>query len=695
MSDPAYERIRNAKVTVEEIDKRTGEIGPPGTAHVTAPYAFVRLEPFCIPTPWGSAPRLDKPHPEGISGELTVDWIAESTILIGGPKDRDEPRITFFRTGEGDDTIAIPGSSLRGALRALLEPMTMARMEHVDRDATYSVRDLGGKHKNRWKATLDALGGAKAAGKAFIRPKPGDVAGNWNEPAWEWKKVAGERISTAALLAHFRTMGRAINAVEFAGASVSRKFELLGIRPDHECRFEQCPDGTFTPVAPSQQRPGHHYRTGWLVLSGVDPNYGKKHEHVFFTDGLESAAWQPIATDDLARFKFIHSRIARGDRTAGARGTLDFWKEAFAAGEATMVPVFYFHRPPYAGGTLPGGLILSLARSFKMPHARSTGAVLGQQRQSAEAEPALDFVQALFGHVPHQGEDMAPPPDQPRKAAWRGRVRFSDAPLAEAPRVRTQEQSGVTSAPRPSFWPYYLEPKTGGEAAAPVDWSDAGANLAGFKRYPVRKAQSPFVQAPGGTQGNSNANILNTMAFVDPGPAGLRFRGRIRFHNLLPAELGALLFAIEFGTPERDDAPHRHAIGRGKAQGHGRVRARIDAGASRFERNDGATTIWPALAADCVAAFQGFVAAQYGRLKGMATVPEFHAIPAVAQTLAMQDPAIGDALKDRLVYPGVPSAEAVVLGDATLDAYGLIGNAAKLGNPAARLPRYPTSREQG
>lgn len=687
MADPAYAQMRNARVTVIRKNREGVEVGR-DSAEVTAPYAFVRLAPFCIPTPWGGAPRLDKPHPEGISGELMVEWIAESTILIGGRKEAGDGAVTFFRTGEDEKSIAIPGSTLRGALRALLEPMTMARMEHVDRDATYSVRDLGGRAGNRWAQTLDVLGRARVA-TAFIRPK----SGKWNDPAWEWQTVEGGRVSTAALLACFSTNGP-IDAREFAGASVGAKFRLLNVGPDDEHLFEQCSGETFRPVPPALQVPGRRYQKGRLVLSGADPNYGKdtekKHEHVFFTDDLESGQWRTIPSEDLIRFKFIHSRIARGDRSAEAPGTLDFWEESFVPNR-TLVPVFYFNRPPYTAGDIPGGLILSLARSFKMPHARSTGAVMDKQREAAQKEPALDFVQALFGHVPHQGEQAAPPPDQPRQAAWRGRVMFADAPLVEGTRPRTTEKSGVTSAPRPSFWPYYLDPPADGP---PVDWSDAGANLAGFKRYPVRSGQSPFIQPPLNAQGQVNTKTVTTMKFVDPPPNGLRFRGRIRFHNLLPAELGALLFAIEFGTPGCDDKPHRHAIGRGKAQGHGRVKARIDAAASRFERNDGEAVAWPALAGACVAAFQNFIAGEYARLRAIETVPEFHAIPAVAQTLAMQDPAIGDTLKDRLVYPGVHGSTIAARADATLTAYSTIGKAAKQEQRSARLPRYPISRER-
>lgn len=693
MADPAYDRLRRAQVTVEVKNPRPGQPDRE-TANVTAPYAFVGLESFCLPTPWGSAPRLDKPHPDAICGELTVDWTAESSILVGGTQQAGDV-LRFFRTDHGEESMTIPGSTLRGALRALLEPMTMARMEHVDRDATYSVRDLGGRTgNNRWAKSLEKLGGPDAIRQAFLRPgKCG-----WGDPEWQWTPVAGAKIPTSELLKHFRSLGRIVDSAAFGAASVSQKFELLGIDPNQDYHFAPSEGGKFVPVSPMAREIRSDHRIGRFVLSGTDPNYSpktmKKHEHVFFTDRLAAARWEPLPPEDLVRFKFIHSRIARGDVSTNPRGTLDFWEEAFRAKPASLIPVFYFDRRDYPESDVPTGLILALARSFKMPHARSVGAVLARQRPLADGDHALDFVQALFGHVPHEGEDAAPPPNQPRQSAWRGRVTFSDAPLAEGSPCRVEEKSGIASAPRPSFWPYYLEPKTGGEAAAPVDWSDANANLAGFKRYPVRLGQSPFVQPASGGQNQQEARhaMLSRMAFVEPGPNGLRFRGRIRFHNLLPAELGALIFAIEFGMPGRDDAPHRHAIGRGKPQGHGRVRARIDAAASRFERNDGAAIEWPALAQDCVAAFQAFVVAHYARLKRVDPAPDFFAIPAVAQTLAMQDPAIGEALNDRLVYP-VERGPAVA--DSILKAYGVIGKAAKEGQPAARLPRYPTRREQG
>lgn len=54
-------------------------------------------------------------------------------------------------------------------------------------------------------------------------------------------------------------------------------------------------------------------------------------------------------------------------------------------------------------------------------------------------------------------------------------------------------------------------------------------------------------------------------------PAGTKFRARIRGHNLRPTELGALVWALEFGGEQK----LVHSLGMGKPYGYGQVICRI------------------------------------------------------------------------------------------------------------------------
>lgn len=678
MANEPTDRFTQAEVTV--INNAGKDNESTETAQVTSPYHFVPLTPFAIATPWADGqPRLDKPHREGLSGELTVSWTAETPILVGGPGDNSR----FFQPS-GSDRIALPGSTLRGCIRALLEALTMARTNHIHRDATYSVRDLGGGNNNQWRTAREAMGLS-----GYAKPKGGWLTVKRDSNGamvGELRQVDWEEIRTEAILAHFNA-GRPtkISQAEFETAHVARKYELLG-----EAAFAQLAishDGTHWKLGTPDA--GAPARKGQLVLSGPDPKRAKKRE-AFFDLPDPAGKVIHISAEDIARFRFIHSQIARGNPADAPRGTLDFWEERQRTHPDTPIPVFWLHKDSSAGQlgsrNYPVGHVLSLARSMKMPHAWSVGDVLNRTRPEAEKLGALDFVEALFGHVPAQGADAKPADDKPRQSAWRGRVMFGDAPASPSSNWSEQRVGPVvTGSPRPSFAPFYLVSSDEAKRPGPVEWSDPDANLAGIKRYPVKRRQTGFVQPK---EGNRTAT---SMTFAVPGNKDLSFEGRIKFHNLLPEELGALIYAIGFGAPGAEGV-ERHAIGRAKAQGYGRVAGRVTA--AKIEANLGATLSWvpgdpvPADAAAWVDRFTGWLADAYGAATGQSGIA-FADIPSVAALLSMQDPAWGAHHAGRLVYPGGATTGAAVAAEAVLKASVTIRKAARAKDAQARLPRYP------
>jgi hypothetical protein len=65
--------------------------------------------------------------------------------------------------------------------------------------------------------------------------------------------------------------------------------------------------------------------------------------------------------------------------------------------------------------------------------------------------------------------------------------------------------------------------------------------------------------------GRDQRSVTSQISFLE---AGARFEGDIRFHNLHPVELGALLCALALGEKS---APTRHSMGHAKAFGYGRL----------------------------------------------------------------------------------------------------------------------------
>ena len=114
-----------------------------------APCTFVRLNEVVLPSPVPPGQLSHgRPLPDGLSGELEVTWTVETPLLIGG-RSNDEP-VTL---GDGGPWI-LPGASLRGMIRAVLEIAAFARLAFVG-DGRFGLRDY--EHKT-WKAKIPLRG---------------------------------------------------------------------------------------------------------------------------------------------------------------------------------------------------------------------------------------------------------------------------------------------------------------------------------------------------------------------------------------------------------------------------------------------------------------------------------------------------------------------------------------------------------
>jgi len=107
---------------------------------ITAPFNFVPLSEKVFIPEWGEWVSHDIPFKDGESGEIEVTITAESPIFI-----RDHLDEKRFCNHKGQ--YYIPGSSLKGMVRSVLEIMSFGKMrpgEHEGNmdDVRFSVRDL-------------------------------------------------------------------------------------------------------------------------------------------------------------------------------------------------------------------------------------------------------------------------------------------------------------------------------------------------------------------------------------------------------------------------------------------------------------------------------------------------------------------------------------------------------------------------
>jgi len=96
---------------------------------------------------------------------------------------------------------------------------------------------------------------------------------------------------------------------------------------------------------------------------------------------------------------------------------------------------------------------------------------------------------------------------------------------------------------------------------------DNDFDIAGWKRYPVHKKIESY-SLPTNKDGKVNTKVGTTFSPLDK---GVVFEGKVRYHNLKKAELGALLSALNF----HNTSECFHNIGMAKSLGYGKVKMEV------------------------------------------------------------------------------------------------------------------------
>jgi CRISPR-associated protein (TIGR03986 family) len=205
---------------------------------------------------------------------------------------------------------------------------------------------------------------------------------------------------------------------------------------------------------------------------------------------------------------------------------------------------------------------------FRLPARNLRDAIPPQHKQQI----GLDVADRLFGTI--------------QKDPLRGRVFFTTLTCEQKPaEIRfSRVIQTVLGAPRPTFYPAYLEQPEyslpegklhGGKKNART-WLSPEVRIRGWKRYPVWDAPADQPESirhehPIPVRKDNQPNYDVATAFR-PLKAGAAFTGSVRFHNLTCKELGALVWALTWGG----DPALRHSLGMGKSLGLGSCVIEID-----------------------------------------------------------------------------------------------------------------------
>jgi len=278
---------------------------------------------------------------------------------------------------------------------------------------------------------------------------------------------------------------------------------------------------------------------GTLVLTGQpsarnEPQgrkpSGKVYEFVFFQkkDELNELKVSEKSMDDFL-FAYFDKRTTEPKESPD----WTYWKKKLEdetlPKEERRVPIFFQKN----GKEI---LHFGLSYLYKLPYANSVSGGIPE----IHLDNRKDLTQTIFGYI---GDNEA----------LKGRVQFSHFKAVENIKP-LKEVREILGTPRASYYPMYVKQK----GKLFTTFMNNGFSISGRKRYPIHK------NGVKQTEDTGNENVGTTFTPLDK---GVVFKGKLRYHNLKKAELGALLSALTF----HDTQSCFHNIGMAKSLGYGKV----------------------------------------------------------------------------------------------------------------------------
>lgn len=541
---------------------------------IRAPYNFVPLPEAVFVVDPTTLPTHDCYHSDRHTGYIDLDIQTETLLytrcayppeFADKEVSRTPQRQAFFHHGDPKVPF-IPGSSVRGMIRTLVEIIGFGKMTHVS-DERLIYRAVGDT------TSLGQMYRSKLLGTGNPLPYP-----SANLKGGYLRKLGTDWYIAPAIEHHGESFVHTREYPPFAGQRGEKgkydEADLVGVfvKPPMARREKRSPGSNrpslcLADVPPTDIRKRREdtepLEAGWF--SGVLVRSGHmrgKHMHcVMYEEDPDNKKWIRIPRD-LWELYERDIKISRGIPCREIKNEGD--------------PLFYLTEPTLSTAANPCRLVFfGPTMMFRIPYDHGVQAFIPEFLRNNEE---VDLAEAIFGTTERKG-----------------RVRFEDAcfvrvdggvsPLLDSGFAGTLVPK-ILSSPKPtSFQNYLVQPIDPGDrrklchyeepwvknrqpGKAPVSPSQ-GTVIRGHKLYWNKQADEESVtENPTDVQRDANGLTGDTQhTVIRPVRNGCHFAGKIHFENLSGWELGVLLAALKL-----KDQDSRHQLGMGKPYGMGRLK---------------------------------------------------------------------------------------------------------------------------
>ncbi|MCX7991569.1 MAG: TIGR03986 family CRISPR-associated RAMP protein [Proteobacteria bacterium] len=500
-----------------------------------APYNFVSLNDKIIPADTNPK-ELDfsRYHLDRNTGyiDLTIETLTPLYIRNVRDKNSDKAKENsdFFSPAS---VYSIPGSSIKGMVRTLVEILSHSRMSFIDKEVKYHFRTFADRSlelRDEYKKILvndDRIKGYSTKAQGGYLKKIGNN-----------KYVIHPAKSTPS---HFRVEEQlAIKAGVIKYKMSDKEYKSTAVevyfKPEHEKSHKHSQVLFYAKVTDIKKAEGElpkDFKRGYLVCSGFIGHKSDHPKHMHWVIGeVDFSRTFEIPADVIDNYKKDELRDSKTNLLDKVENN-------------KVYPCFY---------TLNNNKVSSFGNTgfYRVPYSKAVGDLLPSCHKEDNSS-TVDMAVAIFGNE----KDFA------------GRVTFCNAKIVERENfLLSTVTPKILSAPKPTCFQHYLEqdrpdytdPK---KIKGLKNYNSPGAKIRGHKLY-WHKSNPDYIE-----KDIENIKSHPTQyTRITPVKQGVKFKGRIYFENLSDVELGALLTALDLP----DGLAHK--IGMAKPLGLGSVKIR-------------------------------------------------------------------------------------------------------------------------
>ncbi|WP_019002418.1 TIGR03986 family type III CRISPR-associated RAMP protein [Succinimonas amylolytica] len=534
---------------------------------IIAPYSFVPLPGKVFAPDWAYCVSHDLPFPDGLDGVIDLELVNHGDICVGSGGDEEsedadsggkKPReVWWARDPEDQDRLIIPGTSVKGMLRNVLEIVSLARLTP---DSMYQIREFSyrvlekGDYMNQYQKYDRA--------RAWLRYDP--AAKTWKLRKCKSKhgiiKIFDEELNKFLGLGADCGIKNYDPKAGFKQQSLEEKYEKarksqkgldLNTRVQVFLKTETPHRGQsyervvrIVPAGSEGTSSAESSCTGYVVFSNFRVAEASDKDKKAFSYIFPDDEYEPeieVSQDMVQDFTGVSDTAAKNFRYLLGHQNQELG-----------IPVWAF--------TDKVDRKLKELGFAKMPRFKcryNTEQVTARHQWGGDDkdweladELYFSLPDLLFGTVRKQCGHLS----------IRSRIGCTDMVSEKVSSADFGEKMDIVlSSPKPSFTAMYLEDNKTYSSSTGIPRSS------GFKRYRCQEKSTSGI--PGKEPVISRLEVLRKPK---------AFSGRIKFHNLKREELGALLWCLRFGETLQDSAksPFYHNIGHGKPYGLGAVQFR-------------------------------------------------------------------------------------------------------------------------